>query len=108
MRLLGIINKLGTTGLFDPRLSNLVYDNTSDRSPLRKLLCDIYVWCANESWFDDAAVGGTFNGDLAIEVSQRYASFFSGQRPAEAPFFRSGRECAYHSHGDRPCYRLAL
>lgn len=42
-----IVQELKMTSAFDLGLVQLVYENTPEKSPLRRLLCDIYIWVSS-------------------------------------------------------------
>ncbi|KAK5675593.1 hypothetical protein LTS10_011693 [Elasticomyces elasticus] len=98
-----ILNTLQANPLFDANLSNLVYENTPEGSPLRRLLCEIYVWCATERWLAEDVVTEEVHPTLMTDVMKMQMGFFRGQRPEQVPFL--GHACAYHSHEGGSCYQ---
>ncbi|KAK3621713.1 hypothetical protein LTR56_022477 [Elasticomyces elasticus] len=98
-----ILNTLQANPLFDANLSNLVYENTPEGSPLRRLLCEIYVWCATERWLAEDVVTEEVHPSLMTDVMKMQMGFFRGQRPEQVPFL--GHACAYHAHEGGSCYQ---
>ena len=98
-----IISLLLSTHLFDPSLTNLVYECTTSGSPLRKLWQDIYLFAGSSAWLDDVHDP---HPDFAVELSRQQMGLWQGQRPQYgAKVFL--QPCAYHEHGDQPCYRAS-
>lgn len=96
-----IMSLLMTTHLFDPSLTNLVYDCTPPASPLRKLWLDIYIFCGSPSWLDDSHDP---HPDFTIELSRKQMGFWLGARPVDGARFLL-EPCTYHEHEDGKCYR---
>lgn len=101
-----IVEKLYTSATFDIKLTSLVYDATPPKSPLRKLLLDIYVWCGDPTWLDEEQLGEFVNAEFAVELSKRQMGYMSGIKPASPAF--TGDICAYHEHAGGVCYRQML
>ena len=101
-----LIERLRTTLTFDVRLTNLIYEHTPEKSPLRRLLQDIYIWCGNATWLDEQVLGEFVNADFAVDLSKRQMSFWGGQRPDWVPFMES--TCSYHEHVAGVCYRQCI
>ncbi|KAK5729748.1 hypothetical protein LTR17_011714 [Elasticomyces elasticus] len=98
-----ILNTLQANPLFDANLSNLVYENTPEGSPLRRLLCEIYVWCATERWLAEDVVTEEVHPTLMTDFMKMQMGFFRGQRPEQVPFL--GHACGYHAHEGGVCYQ---
>ncbi|KAK4891885.1 hypothetical protein LTR27_009584 [Elasticomyces elasticus] len=98
-----ILNTLQTNPLFDANLSNLVYENTPEGSPLRRLLCEVYVWCATERWLAEDVITEEVHPTLMVDVMKKQMGFFRGHRPEQVPFL--GHACAYHAHEGGVCYQ---
>jgi hypothetical protein len=97
-----IINKLYCTSVFDPRLTNLVYDNTPLLSPLRRLLQDIYVYSGSAKWLEDME---DVNSDFAKDLCKCQMGLKNGIDPKDAPYLNIS--CRYHEHGPKGvCYYL--
>jgi hypothetical protein len=104
-----IILKLRFTGRFDPRLAGIVYDNTMDRSPLRRLWQDIYVWAGNPSWLDEGQLGEFIHAEFTLDLSRYQMQMMRGQGPAGPPYEDAHLGgCGYHEHGMEECYRVKL
>ena len=100
-----IIHKLRQTSFFDPRLTNLVYDNTPAQSPLRRLWQDVYVWSGNPGWLDENTLGEFVHAEFALDLSRYQMKLNRGQGPSSAPYV--GVTCVYHEHADGVCYRFS-
>ena len=102
-----IILKLRFTGRFDPRLGNFVYDNTMERSPLRRLWQDIYVWAGNPGWLDEAQLGDFIHAEFTLDLSRYQMKMIRGEGPASPPYEDGslGPGCLYHEHFKSECYR---
>ncbi|KAK4948940.1 hypothetical protein LTR10_012313 [Elasticomyces elasticus] len=98
-----ILNTLQANPLFDANLSNLVYENTPEGSPLRRVLCEIYVWCATERWLAEDVVTEEVHPTLMTDVMKMQMGFFRGHRPEQVPFL--GHACAYHAHEGGLCHQ---
>ncbi|KAK5705634.1 hypothetical protein LTR17_021500 [Elasticomyces elasticus] len=94
--LLGVI---AVGRLFKISLSGLVYKNTPEGSPLRRLLCELFAWCGTAAWYDEVP-----DGEMLVDLAKMQTSFWNGQKPKMVPFLTSD-VCAYHSHGKEACYR---
>lgn len=92
-----ISSLLFTTQVFNPKLTQLVYDMTPQGSPLRKLWQDIYLLCGSPSWLDDVHDP---DSDFAVELSRRQMRFTRPQHGAMALL----DPCSYHEHEDGKCY----
>ena len=105
-----IILKLRHTARFDARLGNLVYENTPDRSPLRKLWQDVYVFAGHPSWLDEDWLGEFMDAEFAVDLSKYHMRMMRGQGPSGAPYEERGLGgCYYHEHGKEDlCYRSKL
>ncbi|KAK5134579.1 hypothetical protein LTR08_006365 [Meristemomyces frigidus] len=101
-----IIDTLRSTSKFDVRLTGLVYDNTTERSPLRRLWQDIYIWASNPSWLDEEFVGDFIHAELLLDLGKRHMMFNNGQRPASVPYLQESA-CGYHEHVEGVCYLQA-
>ncbi|KAI4906272.1 hypothetical protein J4E90_010745 [Alternaria incomplexa] len=79
---------------------NIVDDKTSEGNPLQKLLVDITVWRTSHVWWTSviAKLPANFVRDVCIGLSTRYR--VDG---AVFPVRIQANNCAYHSHGDKPC-----
>lgn len=101
-----IIDKLWSTCTFDLRLTNLIYENTPEKSPLRRLLQDVYIWSGCATWLDKAALGGEcVNAEFLLDLSKRHMAFWAGRRPERVPYMQGS--CEYHEHVDGVCCRSA-
>jgi hypothetical protein len=104
-----IILKLSFTGRFDPRLAGIVYDNTMDRSPLRRLWQDIYVWAGNPTWLDEGQLGEFIHAVFTLDLSRYQMQMMRGQGPVRPPYEDAHLGgCWYHEHGMEECYRVKL
>lgn len=56
--------------MFDPRLTDVIYENTPTDSPLRRLWLDIYLHAGDPSWLDEKAIGDFVNADFLLELSK--------------------------------------
>ena len=101
-----IISKLRSTGVFDPRLTNLVYDNTPLNSALSRLWRDVYVWTGSADWLDESKLGDFVNAEFSVELNRIQMSFRAGEMPGNAQFISNA--CHYHEHGVETCYRGAI
>ncbi|KAK4543233.1 hypothetical protein LTR36_005783 [Oleoguttula mirabilis] len=98
-----IIDKLRTTRTFDVRLTNLIYDNTPEKSPLRRLLQDVYIWSGNAAWLDEELLGEYVNAEFVLDLGKRHMAFWGGHRPEKVPYLDCS--CGYHEHVKGVCYR---
>jgi hypothetical protein len=104
-----MILKLRHTARFDARLGNMVYDNTPERSPLRKLWQDVYVFAGNPSWLDEDWLGDFVHAEFTLDLSKYHMRMMRGQGPSGAPYEGAFLgECYYHEHGKEECYRKKL
>lgn len=100
-----VMKRLRTTKAFDLRLTNLVYDNTLENSPLRRLWRDIYGWAGNASWLEDDALSEPINADFMKQLIQYQYKIHN------TPGFKVGLPvdaCAYHEHVKGECYIVKL
>ena len=105
-----IIVKLRFTGRFDPRLTNLVYDNTTEKSPLRRLWQEVYFWAGSPSWLDEAQLGDFVHAEFTLDLSKFHMRMIRGGGSMSAPYedCHLGSGCVYHEHGSGACYRSQL
>lgn len=99
-----IIDKLRHSSLFDPSLTNLVYDNTPPQSPLRKLWLDIYIFAGDEAWLNEDNLENFLHAEFTLELSRYQMSLKKEGRTVFGPEFE-GWQCTYHHHVDGVCYR---
>lgn len=85
-----------------PPIIELVYANTVETSPLRRLLVDHYAWHANEK-FGLSGVPTEYVRDLAVALL-KVRPLPGGVAPD-----RGTDTCIYHQHGDgTPCYKTTM
>lgn len=98
-----ITEKLRKEQTFDTSLTNLVWENTPDGSPLRRLWMDVYFYFGSAEWLDSKLMGEPVSSEFMVDFSryqmQNRTGF--GSLGKDAMFF----QCTYHEHGLRPCYR---
>ncbi|KAK3713751.1 hypothetical protein LTR37_008237 [Vermiconidia calcicola] len=98
-----IIHKLCRSSFFDPRLTNIVYENTPVNSPLRRLWQDIYVWSGNPDWLDKSTLGDFIHAEFTLDLSRYQMNLNRGVGPTSAPYV--GSLCTYHEHANGDCHR---
>lgn len=98
-----IVSVLVATHLFDPTLTELIYENTPPSSPLRKLWQDVYIFCGSTSWLDDRH---GIHSDFVLDLSRRQMGFWQGLRPQDGAKMLV-EPCAYHEHAPGKCYRAS-
>lgn len=96
-----ILERLRNTKVFDLRLTNLVFENTPDSSPLRRLWCDVYVLLGNATWLEDSTIAEPINVDWMKQLIQR--QYRASSRPGLDKSIHI-ETCTYHEHGNRECY----
>jgi hypothetical protein len=86
-----------------------IYQNSSESSPIRKLMVDIVVhkWLAEEiaevRIDNDPVVQAEFLRDVAVALFK--VKHLSQTQQAGTPF-SGGSSCRYHEHGaEKPCYK---
>ncbi|KAK5675590.1 hypothetical protein LTS10_011690 [Elasticomyces elasticus] len=94
-----ILEVIARRRVFQNYMSGLVYKNTPEGSPLRRLMCELFAWCATATWYDEVP-----DGEMLVDLAKMQTSFWNGQKPKTVPFLSSD-VCAYHSHGKEACYR---
>lgn len=104
-----IIFTLRTTGRFDPRLANLVYENTMEHSPLRRLWQDIYVWAGSPGWLNEEQLGEYINAEFTLDLSRYQMRMIRNEGTMSPPYEDAGMGgCAYHEHLMETCHRVKL
>ncbi|THW08452.1 hypothetical protein D6D25_07920 [Aureobasidium pullulans] len=92
-----LIAKIAEEGRLDLTLPQVVYDNTLQDAPLRRLLVDLYVWHGHKDWvvypITTDCKPAAFLSDLSTALFERHsqAAFLKDQCP---PF----NLCMYHMH----------
>ncbi|KAK3621710.1 hypothetical protein LTR56_022474 [Elasticomyces elasticus] len=76
-----VLVHIRSTTSFAPSLANLVYGSTPEGSPLRRLMCEVFVWCGNTEWIDENT-----SGELLADMAKLQLTFWRGQRPERMPF----------------------
>lgn len=82
---------------------NTIYDNTTRKSPVRRLLVDIYVRYGNESFeVSDEVVNHEFLSELSHALVKDRVLLHKDEKNYNALI--CGIPCGYHNHDkDRPC-----
>ncbi|KAK5175871.1 uncharacterized protein LTR77_001011 [Saxophila tyrrhenica] len=91
-----IIHKLRTSGVFDTRLTNLIYANVPVGSQLKRLLVDIYTFAGSREWLNEEAVGEEINSEFVLELSKRQMDIAKLLGP-KVPMYVSNT-CGYHEY----------
>lgn len=94
-----ILEKLRVLECFDLRLTNLVYENTTAQSKLRRLWLDVYFHAGKAEWLDETFVGASISCEFIMEFSR-----FQMRLRTELAERNMGGDCHYHEHGPGKCY----
>lgn len=94
-----LLQTIVTHGKMDLTLPTLIFNETSNTAPLRKLLVDLYVWFGHKDWLkpdgSKEAMSAIFSSDLNAAFFDRHGR--DGSPKAKLPALNA---CAYHEHPD--------